>query len=248
MVAHTDHFNPDVIQRIYHSYQHRHWALYLYFLLKQIMNLIVDAHPLLNLTAFVTTFGQPIKEIQTPDSILNLLNLDVQSPFDYTADVKPKVRDLLRQGGYKPTGRGKPASEYLRQAVEKNRLSPINVPVDICNVVSLHSGLPISVVDLDQLSEPMRTGLAPNDSQYVFNATGQTIKIDGLLCLFDAEGPCANAVKDSQRTKTSGDTTNTLSIIWGTQDLPGRTEQTAKWYHELLGAIDATTAQVTLVR
>ena len=28
----------------------------------------------------------------------------------------------------------------------------------------------------------------------MFNASGQTIDVGGLLCLFDAEGPCANAV------------------------------------------------------
>ena len=42
---------------------------------------------------------------------------------------------------------------------------------------------------------------------------GQEIRIDGLVCLFDAEGPCANAVKDSQRTKTSDATTRTLSAV-----------------------------------
>src|SRR6185436_10395363 len=29
------------------------------------------------------------------------------------------VSDLLRRGGYKPTGRGKPASEYLAQAAAR---------------------------------------------------------------------------------------------------------------------------------
>ena len=33
------------------------------------------------------------------------------------------------------------------------------------------------------------------------HASGQAIDVSGLLCLFDAEGPCANGVKDSQRFK-----------------------------------------------
>ena len=58
------------------------------------------------------------------------------------------VRNLLRHGGFKPSGRSKPASEYLISAVEKGRLGSINAAVDCCNVASLHSGLPISVVDV----------------------------------------------------------------------------------------------------
>src|SRR4051812_34943377 len=36
-----------------------------------------------------------------------------------TDPVKTAVRDLLRVGGYKPAGRGKPASEYLAQSAER---------------------------------------------------------------------------------------------------------------------------------
>ena len=213
----------------------------------------IDDHSLLDAVAFVTEFSQPIGKLQTPGLILGLSDFSfaefcLESPkysvpegLEYTNDVKSKVRDLFRQGGYKPTGRGKPASEYLRQAIEKRTLSSINVPVDVCNVVSLHSGLPISVVDLNRVEQPLRIGVAPPESEYVFNATGQTIKLDGLLCLFDAAGACANGVKDSQRTKTSKQTTRTLSIVWGTVDLPGRTAIAVAWHREILANIGATT-------
>ena len=120
-------------------------------------------------------------------------------------------------------------------------LASINAAVDACNVASRHSGLPISVVDLDRARAPFRTDLAPLDARYVFNASGQQIDLGGLLCLFDAEGPCANAVKDSQRTKTHAGTTRTFSIVWGTTALPGRTEATAKWYRELLHRLGCKT-------
>ena len=206
----------------------------------------IDDHPLLDPVALMTEFSQPIGQLATPNSILESLRLEspelgVPSGLDYSDEVKAIVRDLLRHGGYKPTGRGKPASEYLRQAVEKQTLSPINLPVDVCNVVSLHSGLPISVVDLDRVEEPLRIGIAPSDSDYVFNATGQTIKLDGLLCLFDTAGPCANGVKDSQRTKTSEQTTRTLSIVWGTSQLADRTAIVADWYQEILSNLGAAT-------
>jgi len=164
------------------------------------------------------------------------------TPFESLRDealrdnVKSKVRDLLRHGGYKPTGRGKPASEYLIKAVGNGKLGHINPVVDLINVVSLHSGLPISVVDIgkcDLQSKKLRVEIAPAETEYVFNASGQTIKLDGLLCLFDAMGPCGNAVKDSQRTKTSNTTEHSLVVIWGTQELPGQTQTAATWFREL---------------
>jgi DNA/RNA-binding domain of Phe-tRNA-synthetase-like protein len=154
------------------------------------------------------------------------------------------VRDLLRHGGFKPIGRSKPASEYLVKAVEENRLGWINVAVDVCNAVSLHSGLPISVVDLDLTRPPLRVGLAPAGAAYIFNASGQSMDLAGLLCLCDAEGPCGNAVKDAQRTKTSAKTLRTLTLIWGTTALPGRAAAAEVWYRELLGQLGATTTEV----
>jgi len=204
----------------------------------------IDEHPHLDTVVFVSEFPKPISELETPNSTLDSLKLEAESPVTFTDEVKPKIRDLLRHGGYKPTGRGKPASEYLRQAVEKGRLNPINLPVDICNVVSLHSGIPISVVDLEKTSGELRIGIAPPDSEYIFNATGQTIKLDGLICLFDSDGPCANGVKDSQRTKTSNETTQTLSVIWGTNELEGATLAAANWYRELLESTGVVTTVI----
>ena len=115
-------------------------------------------------------------------------------------------------------------------------------PVDAGNVVSLHSGLPISVVDLSLAKPPFRVGLAAEGSAYVFNQGGQTIDLGGLLCLFDADGPCANAVKDAQRTKTTPQTTRTLSILWGSNTLAGRTQRALEWYRALLESTGATTS------
>jgi len=80
----------------------------------------------------------------------------------------------------------------------------------------------------------------------VFNAAGQTIDLTGLLCLFDAEGPCGNAVKDAQRTKTSPETRRTLSLIWGSTALPGRAGKVEAWYRSLLEKEGATTKPVEI--
>lgn len=199
----------------------------------------VDPHPALDAAAFEARFPETLAACPSPPALRERLRLDADAPFRSDDDVRAAVRDLLRHGGYKPTGRGKPASEYLVRAASSGALSSINLAVDACNVVSLHSGLPISVVDLDRAAEPFRIGIAPGESSYVFNPSGQTIRVDGLLCLFDAAGPCANAVKDAQRTKTGDDTRRTLSIVWGTTALAGRTAAAFAWYRELLESAGA---------
>ncbi len=203
--------------------------------------LTVDPHPLLEIAAFATTFPAPLGDLPTPEALRALLSLDAEAPLRSDDNVRAAVRDLLRHGGYKPTGRGKPSSEYLVRAVSEGALGAINLAVDTCNAVSLHSGLPISVVDLDRARPPLRVGVAKPGEKYVFNAAGQEIDLSGLICLFDAEGPSANGVKDAQRTKTHAGTRRTLSILWGSRALPGRAREAAAWYRSLLEGFGATT-------
>jgi DNA/RNA-binding domain of Phe-tRNA-synthetase-like protein len=206
--------------------------------------LTVEPHPLLALEAFTTTFAAPLDESPSPAWLLALLAPDAPAPLQADDAVRAAVRDLLRHGGYKPTGRGKPASEYLVRAASEGQLGAINLAVDACNAVSLHSGLPISVVDLDRARAPFRVAIASAGERYVFNASGQEIDLEGLLCLFDADGPCANAVKDAQRTKTHAGTRRTLSLVWGPRALGDRAARTAAWYRELLERAGASTADV----
>ncbi len=206
------------------------------------VELLVEPHPLLDLGAFETRFEGAL---ETPAVLDELMTLRASAPVTGDDTVKDAVRALLRHGGYKPAGRGKPASEYLRRADAEGGVVRINLPVDACNAVSLHSGLPISVVDLDRAVPPLRVAIA-GDVSYVFNSAGQEIKVAGLLCLHDADGPCANAVKDAMRTKTHPGTRRTLSLVWGTNAIPGHTAKTVAWYRELLERTGATTHDVTL--
>jgi DNA/RNA-binding domain of Phe-tRNA-synthetase-like protein len=190
----------------------------------------------LDLRAFVAEFPRPLGELPSPPELVALLQHDADAPLQTNDTVREAVRKLLRHGGFKPTGRSKPASEYLLNAARDGRLTPINFAVDVCNVVSLHSGLPISVVDLDRAAPPYKVTVAPPGASYVFNPSGQSMDIGGLLCLFDAEGPCANGVKDAQRTKTGAQTRRTLSVIWGTNAIPGRAARAEEWYRQFLEA------------
>jgi DNA/RNA-binding domain of Phe-tRNA-synthetase-like protein len=196
--------------------------------------LTLDPHPLLDLHAFAATFPRPLGELPTPPAVLALLNATAPAPLQADDQLREAVRALLRHGGFRPAGRSKPASEYLLKAAADGRLEPINAAVDVCNAVSLHSGLPISVADLDRTRPPLRVGLAGAGASYVFNAAGQTIDLSGLLCLHDADGPCANAVKDAQRTKTGPATVRTLTLIWGTNARLGHAAAAEDWYRQLL--------------
>jgi len=203
--------------------------------------LTIEPHPLLAAAAFDTDFDRPLGEIDVPAWLVELHRDGADAPVKRSEELRAAVRDLLRHGGYKPTGRGKPSSEYLVRAATEEGLPHINLAVDACNAVSLHSGLPISVVDLDRAAAPFKIAIAGAATSYAFNASGQTIDVEGLLCFFDAEGPCANAVKDAQRTKTHAGTRRTLSILWGVQAFGTHVKRSADWYRELLERAGAHT-------
>ena len=193
-------------------------------------SLRIDEHPLLHAPAFVCEFGAPLAECPSPAQVRGLLALEPGEgawsleppPHARDEETRRAVRDLLRHGGYRPTGRGKPASEYLVRAAGEGKLGSINIAVDACNATSLASGFPISVVDLDLAGEPFRIGIAEPGASYVFNASGQEIDLSGLLCLHDALGPCASAVKDCQRLGVSSEAQK------GPQDTPKSTQKEAK--------------------
>jgi DNA/RNA-binding domain of Phe-tRNA-synthetase-like protein len=204
----------------------------------------VAPHPRLRIGIFITEFPAALGESPTPDWLGELLCLEAAAPMEVDDSCRQAIRDLLRGFGYRPTGRGKPSSEYLRRAAASGSLAPINLAVDAANAVSLHSGLPISVVDADRLQPPLTIGIGAPGQAYVFNASGQTIELEGLLCLGDAAGPCASPVKDSQRTKAFADTRRTLSVVWGAAGLEERLRETLEWYRRILERAGSRTAAV----
>lgn len=200
-------------------------------------------HPALVPAALRAAFPAPLATLATPARVAALLRGEpapcaLPEPTD---SLRSAVRDLLRHGGYKPTGRGKPSSEYLARAVQERALASINVAVDIGNAASLRSGLPISVVDLEKARAPLRVEVA-GPGAYVFNPSGQELRHDGLLCLVDTDGPCANAVKDAQRTKTDGATRETLTVVWAPVGYEALAAATLAFCAEALGEVGATVA------
>lgn len=208
-------------------------------------HLQVADYPGLSVQALLATFPKPLGTATTPPWLLELLRVGAPAPVQAHDGVRTAVRDLLRLHGYRPTGRGKPSSEYLVAAVGDGRLGTINPAVDAGNVVSLHSGLPISVVDHDRCRGPVRVAVPPAGSSYVFNRGGQTIDVGGLVSLHDDDGPCANAVKDAQRTKTSPETSRVLAIVWGAAAPDAaHAPATVAWLHDVFTRLGANVERV----
>ncbi len=206
--------------------------------------LTVDPHPLLDLRALSICFPRPLGEIDEAPALSSLLSASAVAPVQRSEETRALSRKLLRHGGFRPSGRSKPASEYLVKAAEGGFLGPINAAVDLGNAVSLHSGLPISVVDRRRVQAPLRITIGVRGESYVFNASGHVLDCKHLLLLADAEGPCANAVKDSQRTKTDADTSEVLVLFWAHVELAEQATNAAAWMSELAMALGAVVTEV----
>jgi DNA/RNA-binding domain of Phe-tRNA-synthetase-like protein len=147
------------------------------------------------------------------------------------------IRALLRAGGFKPAGRNKPAHEYLlRHVRQENSLPRISNAVDLINLVSLGSGLPISLVSLDRIGWHLQLRYGAPEEDYVFNSSGQVLSLSGLLTLCraadDRFDPVASPVKDSMEAKVNSTDQNLLACIYSsTAAIPPA--ELDRWLHEL---------------
>jgi len=139
--------------------------------------------------------------------------------------MRAEARNMLRYQSYKPTGRGKPASEYLFRTTQEGNFPRINTLVDVNNYISIKYVLPISLWDLEKAGTNeyvFKPGT--KEEEYVFNPSGQTISIADLLCGYritdGKEQAIVNPIKDSMHTKTDASTTKIGVAIYypATQD------------------------------
>lgn len=133
--------------------------------------------------------------------------------------IRKQVRDALRHGAYKPTGRAKPSSEYLLRAARQEQFPRINGVVDLINYMSLRYMIPISLWDL-QLAGTDRYHFryGTDGESYVFNPSGQTIElkdmVTGFACDEHRHTPIVNPVKDSMATKTTPESRTAAAAVY----------------------------------
>ncbi|MBN8587856.1 MAG: hypothetical protein J0L94_05985 [Rhodothermia bacterium] len=167
--------------------------------------------------------------------------------------IRKAARDMLRNGSYKPTGRGKPASEYLLRATQEGNFPRINAPVDINNLISIKYLLPISLWDLTLAGvEDFVFRLGKVGETYVFNAGGQEIGLQDLPvgCALVPEAPLGlpivNPIKDSLRTKTLPQSRDIVAAIYAPSQTINNEElhKISSEFATLLGACGSTSTPV----
>lgn len=164
-------------------------------------------------------------------------------------------RDILRNGSYKPTGRGKPANEFLLKMVYED-FPRINSVVDINNLISLKYSVPISIFDIDRSqSTEFEVRLGIEEEAYIFNKTGQVLQLKDLVCGCrinkSISTPIVSPIKDSHETKITNSTSSVLGLIYyplqcgGLKKLDRITAEFAQWLES--SGPDAQAKYITLI-
>lgn len=136
--------------------------------------------------------------------------------------LRQQIRQMLRHGKFKASGRSKPAQEYLlRCATQDHKLPNINAPVDVLNTVSLACGLPISLLSIAKSSPRLHIRRGTSEESYVFNAAGQELDVEDLVVVCDRnrtpDKPIGSPIKDSMAGKIEINDDHLVAIIYGPQ-------------------------------
>lgn len=104
------------------------------------------------------------------------------------------------------------AEALLRRAVAGKGLPKIHAVVDIINLVSVESRLPIGLYDLAQVSGDIE--FRPGRAGETYKGIGKyDLNLEGLPLFADAQGPHGSPTSDSERTMVTLETKNILAII-----------------------------------
>ena len=143
--------------------------------------------------------------------------------YEIPEDKRRAVRQLLKIGGFSPSGRNRPAHELLvRDIQERGEFNHINNVVDVNNVISLESLLPISIFDRDKMGDRLIVRIGEPEEGYVFNQSGQFLDVKRCICCCRRNAgnsePVGTPVKDSMETKIFEGASRFLGVIYGTTD------------------------------
>ncbi len=104
------------------------------------------------------------------------------------------------------------AEALLRRVVAGKGLPQINAVVDVINLVSVESRLPIGLYDLGHIVGEIvfRAGRAGE----TYKGIGKyDLNLEGLPLFADTVGPHGSATSDSERTMVTGETKQVLAVI-----------------------------------
>jgi DNA/RNA-binding domain of Phe-tRNA-synthetase-like protein len=156
-----------------------------------------------------------------------------ETPAALTAELKARGEEILRlaepravleaaqvlatRAGYKALGkdparyRGS-AEALLRRVIAGKGLPCINAVVDVINLVSVESRLPVGLYDLAAVSGDIvfRAGVAGE----TYKGIGKyDLNLEGMPLFADAIGPHGSATSDSERTMVTAGTREIVALI-----------------------------------
>jgi len=136
-------------------------------------------------------------------------------PFPRSVLASPQVestRMAYKALGKDPSRYRGSAEALLRRVVAGKGLPQINAVVDVINLASVESRLPIGLYDLAHVTSEIvfRAGRATE----TYKGIGKyDLNLEGLPVFCDAAGPHGSATSDSERTMVTAATTQVLAII-----------------------------------
>ena len=122
------------------------------------------------------------------------------------------VREAYKALGKDPARYRGSAEALLRRVVQGKGLPLINNVVDIINLVSVESLLPLGLYDLEKVREPIvfRAGRAGE----TYKGIGKyDLNLEGLPVFCDALGPFGSPTSDSERTMVTAAAKKILLVI-----------------------------------
>lgn len=164
------------------------------------------------LTASVEAPGSPAELIE---ELKNCEQAILRLPEPRAVLESPQI--LATRAAYKALGkdparyRGS-AEALVRRVIAGKSLPQINAVVDIINLVSVESRLPIGLYDLAHVRGDVvfRAGRAGE----TYKGIGKyDLNLEGLPVFCDALGPHGSPTSDSERTMVTGETKQVLAII-----------------------------------
>src|SRR5579864_4932577 len=189
------------------------------------------------------------------------------SPAELTAALKNCAQAILRlpepravlespqilatRAAYKALGkdparyRGS-AEALVRRVIAGKGLPQINAVVDIINLVSVESRLPIGLYDLAHISGDIvfRAGLAGE----TYKGIGKyDLNLEGLPVFCDAVSPHGSPTSDSERTMVTGGTKQVLAIIisfGGKEGLERWTQRMSELFQRFASGQECETAVI----
>ena len=213
----------------------------------------------------------PALKAKCPKTALAYVSAHVEAPASppaLTAELEncqqailrlPKPRAVLEspqilatRAAYKALGkdparyRGS-AEALLRRVIAGKGLPHINAVVDIINLVSVESRLPIGLYDLAHVSGDIlfRVGRAGE----TYKGIGKyDLNLEGLPVFCDALGPHGSPTSDSERTMVTSETRNVLAVIisfGGKEGLDHWTQRMSELFAQHTSGTDCETQIIT---